>query len=634
MSRRKVTKKATLDALDMPLARGRVAKSSLVFNDGHAFLQLGNLEAPTVWRLGLARTSKSTGEEMAESFSVLGSRHVLAFKEVPAEFNPAADTMAPGPAIDGQTEFGLQTEDDHEYFVSKFGDLVGVVRIKRSAGGWSAGLSKSLVPRVLSDEAVKKGLMPPAGHSGLPKSLEGVVPTEYQYWKSTGDEATSLRDALVESGFFTEDTIKAVDGELRKVDVRYYLYENPPAPAAKSARAVRMEHTLGARVMKVVPRTLIGKGFNPFGADDWLEELDKSDAPHTLALLSPPDRSTSPREMARAASTLKGAFLIEHEDTKPARAAFAPTGVMFKLHGEPSRLFCSSFPPANLGPISWLAKAADGAVYKTREVGGVKICIDRPTGFVQKGTDQDGNEWSRTYTTDYGFIAKTNGGDGGSLDVFVGPCETSDRVFWVTQLKADGSFDEYKLFMGFDAPGPALDCFKAHIPARFFGTMSEVSVGMVKSLLNLDPFEVAKRLTGNAAAFVDLVATTVVKRAVISKDDQHYALGIVLEPDIVDAQNDTYSAEDIRSAFEKFAEHYRTIGLMHKTMLAHDKVSILENYLAPSDFQSGDVLVKKGTWLMGVRVNDPELWAGVRDGSITGFSIGGSAIRKPVSQGV
>ncbi len=147
MARRKVTKKQAPDALDMPLARGRVAKSSLVFNDGRAFLQLGNLEAPTVWGLALARTTKSTGEEMAASFDPMGSRHVVAFKDVPAEFNPAPDTMAPGPAIDGQTEFGLQTDDDHEYFVSKFGDLVGVIRVKRNAnGGWAAGLSKSLIP--------------------------------------------------------------------------------------------------------------------------------------------------------------------------------------------------------------------------------------------------------------------------------------------------------------------------------------------------------------------------------------------------------------------------------------------------------------------------------------------------------
>ncbi len=733
-TRRAVKKKAGLDPLDMPLAKGRVAKSSLVFNDGRAFLQIGNLETPVVWVLGLARTAKSTGEEMAASFDPLGSRHVVAFKEVPAEFNPPAASMAAGPAIDGQTEFGLQTDDDHEYFVSKFGDLVGVVRIKRNAGGgWSAGLSKSLTPRVLSDEAVKKGLMPPAGHSGLPKSLESVVPDEYQYWKASGPEAIAMRDALVESGFFTDETIKAVDGELRKVEVQYHLYE-PGAPTVAKSLA-RKVHTLGARVMKVVPAALIGKGFNPFEAADWLEELDKSDAPHTLALLSPPDRSTSPREMARAASTLKGAFLLEHDDTKPARAAFASTGVVFKLAGEPKRIFCSSFPPAS--SVAWLAKAADGAILKTVEVQGIKVQIDRPSGFVQKGTDQEGNEWSRTYSTDYGFIPKTNGGDGGSLDAFVGPSTKSDRVFWVTQLKADGSFDEYKLFMGFDSPREALDVFKAHIPLRFFGTMSEVSVGMVKSLLNLDPIEVEKALragvykiagvsydqlrqlvngalndayppdesgpcspcgvycddvyddkaifyrdgksfsvafsyangtvtlTGEPMAVVrtwvpaanatstqmrdeaekakkkpgavcmseKAISTTVVKRAVVSKDDQHYALGIVLEPDIIDAQNDTYSADDIRSAFEKFAEHYRNVGLMHKQMV-NDKVQILENYIAPADFQSGDVMVKKGTWLMGVRVTDPDLWAGVKDGSITGFSIGGSAIRKPVAQGV
>ncbi len=65
-----------------------------------------------------------------------------------------------------------------------------------------------------------------------------------------------------------------------------------------------------------------------------------------------------------------------------------------------------------------------------------------------------------------------------------------------------------------------------------------------------------------------------------------------------------------------------------------DRVSIVENYIAPADFELEGLTIKKGTWMMGCRVNDAGLWAGVKDGSITGFSIGGSAIRKPASQGV
>lgn len=701
--------------LDMPLAKGRVAKSAFAFYEGGAELRLGNLEEPLVWKLALARIAKSDGAAMAASFHPLGSRHTHVFKDVPAM--PSNDPATAAAAIDGQTEFGLLTEDDKEYFISKFGDLVGIVRIARKANGWVAGMSKSLVPRVLSDDAVKKGLMPPQGHSGLPKSLEAVVPNEFRYWLSSGEQAIEMRNALVESKFFTEDTIKAVDGELRKVEVRYFLYEAGAEPEAKSLPS------LATRVMEVLPDHLMGKGFAPFEADDWLEELDKNDSVGALAVLSPPDRSTSPREMARAASTLKGDFLLEHDDTKLARTAFASVGQVFKLAGEPSRIFCSSFPPSG---ASWLMKAADGTVKKVVDFQGIKVSIDRPKGFTQTGKDADGNEWSRTYVNDYGFIPRTNGGDGGSLDVFMGPSEKSDRVYWVEQKKADGSFDEFKLFLGFDSSSEVLNVFKAHIPIRFFGDMSEMTVAQMKALLNLEFAEVAKsvraairKISGvsfnqvrdavNAALdetfpredgtacspcgyyvedlFDDkavfyregkcyaiaytyqnglaslsgeplqvqrswqvvgsgetlkakkkpvacseaekAVSSLIVKRALRKDGEQKYVLGIVLEPDIVDAQKDTYTAEEIRGAFEKYAEEYRNVGLMHKQVI-NEKVSIVENYISPADFQMGDVLIKKGTWLMGVRVNDPTLWAACKEGSITGFSIGGSAIRKPV----
>lgn len=736
MGRQKVTKNAAAlpeRLRDMPLAKGRVAKSSLVFYEGGAELRLGNLERPIVWKLALARQAKSEATAMAESFSAFGNRHVHAFKDVPAMPAEQSPAIGPSVAIDGLTEFGLQTDDDHEYFVSKFGDLVGIVRIARKNGGsWTASLAKTLVPRVLTDEAVSKGLMPPAGHSGLPKSLESVVPEEYRYWQASSPaEAIQMRDALVESGFFGEDTIKAVDGELRKVEVKYYLYE--PGSDVLSAKAVAKRlPTLGDRVMKVIPGDFVGKAFTPMEKADWLEALDADDAPGNLAILSPADRTTSVREMARAASTLKGDFLLEHEDTKMARAAFGAVGQLFKMKGEPSRLFCSSFAPENIDQISWLAKAADGKVLKTIDFQGIKVQIDRPVGFVQKGTDPDGNAWERVYSADYGFIPKTNGGDGGSLDVFVGKSAKAESAFMVTTKKADGTFDEYKLFLGYDSLGEVLSVFKAHIPMRFFGDVSELTVGAVKSLLNLDPVEVAKQVraavvkvagvsydqlrclmnealteaygedppeggccgpysiycddlyddkaiffkegksyaigytyeggavqlqgtptpvvrtwqpvgqggdvqmrAGSSSAparkrELEVVRTLTVKRAVAKDGEQRYALGIVLEPDIVDAQNDTYSAEDIRSAFEKYAEHFRNVGLMHKTGV-NDKVAIVENYIAPVDFELGGITVKKGTWLMGVRLNDDALWSGVRDGSITGFSIGGSAIRKPVA---
>lgn len=39
--------------------------------------------------------------------------------------------------------------------------------------------------------------------------------------------------------------------------------------------------------------------------------------------------------------------------------------------------------------------------------------------------------------------------------------------------------------------------------------------------------------------------------------------------------------------------------------------------------------IAKGTWLLAVRVLSDDLWRRVKDGELTGFSIGGSARRVP-----
>jgi DNA adenine methylase len=110
--------------------------------------------------------------------------------------------------------------------------------------------------------------------------------------------------------------------------------------------------------------------------------------------------------------------------------------------------------------------------------------------------------------------------------------------------------------------------------------------------------------------------------------DERFVLGIVLEPEVVDAQGDIYSADEIRQAAHRFMEEFGGIGLMHR-LAVNDQVKVLECYVAPVDFAIAGVPVKKGTWLLGVRVLSDELWEQVKEGKLTGFSIGGSARRVP-----
>ena len=114
----------------------------------------------------------------------------------------------------------------------------------------------------------------------------------------------------------------------------------------------------------------------------------------------------------------------------------------------------------------------------------------------------------------------------------------------------------------------------------------------------------------------------------VDPNDERYVLGIVLEPEVVDAQGDIYSTEEIRAAAHRFMEEFGGLGLMHR-LRVNDQVKVLESYLAPTDFTIGDITVRKGTWMLAVRVLSDELWDRVKNGDLTGFSIGGSARRVP-----
>ena len=53
------------------------------------------------------------------------------------------------------------------------------------------------------------------------------------------------------------------------------------------------------------------------------------------------------------------------------------------------------------------------------------------------------------------------------------------------------------------------------------------------------------------------------------------------------------------------------------------KAEVQESYIAQKAFDLGDQEVAEGSWVLCVRVDDPDLWRKVKAGEITGFSVGG-----------
>jgi hypothetical protein len=112
-------------------------------------------------------------------------------------------------------------------------------------------------------------------------------------------------------------------------------------------------------------------------------------------------------------------------------------------------------------------------------------------------------------------------------------------------------------------------------------------------------------------------------------DDHHIVYGTVLAPHRRDSQGDLIVKEDdIRQAAHTYLEESRESDVQHAVEKA-DGVTLVESAMAPHDMVIGGKPVTKGSWFAAYKITNPEVWAKVDKGELTGFSIGGSGLRLP-----
>lgn len=112
---------------------------------------------------------------------------------------------------------------------------------------------------------------------------------------------------------------------------------------------------------------------------------------------------------------------------------------------------------------------------------------------------------------------------------------------------------------------------------------------------------------------------------IVGKDAKRQIVtGVVLEPNTEDAQGEMETPDQIENAFLQWSEYFGAIGIGHQD-LANERTVVVEKWIARADLELPDGPVKKGSWMLSVRVKDPDLWAAIEAGEITGFSIGGTA---------
>ena len=140
-------------------------------------------------------------------------------------------------------------------------------------------------------------------------------------------------------------------------------------------------------------------------------------------------------------------------------------------------------------------------------------------------------------------------------------------------------------------------------------------VSLVDKAANLRKFLVTKQADGKAEF-------STYSKILKVDDEKHYITGIVYEPMVEDAHGNFMTEDEIRKAAYWFAKHGDEVDLQHSFESA-DGLSVVENYVAPSDLTIGDTPVVKGTWIITVECSNEAVWQSVQKGELTGFSMGG-----------
>lgn len=154
------------------------------------------------------------------------------------------------------------------------------------------------------------------------------------------------------------------------------------------------------------------------------------------------------------------------------------------------------------------------------EFQGLPISIENKAGSSRHWYDPHADEHGTTKMKyPYGYVRGTLGVDGDEVDVFVGPDESSTKVFVVTQMKAPDfeDVDEQKVMLGFSSASSAKEAYLEHYTdSKFFGSMKELSVEQFKEKLKTHKGKLIKHL------FLSLTSANI-QQADLSKKDKDMA---------------------------------------------------------------------------------------------------------------
>lgn len=112
-------------------------------------------------------------------------------------------------------------------------------------------------------------------------------------------------------------------------------------------------------------------------------------------------------------------------------------------------------------------------------------------------------------------------------------------------------------------------------------------------------------------------------RIIKADDKAHFVTGIVYEPMVEDSQGNYMTEEEITKAAHWFIKNGNSVDIQH-SFEPFEGACVVESSVTKCDMEIEGQAIKKGTWLMTMEIDDPDVFESIQKGDITGFSMGGT----------
>lgn len=111
---------------------------------------------------------------------------------------------------------------------------------------------------------------------------------------------------------------------------------------------------------------------------------------------------------------------------------------------------------------------------------------------------------------------------------------------------------------------------------------------------------------------------------IIKVDEESQTIkGVVYEPNVLDAHGDWMSREDIKKSAHRFMKELRQQNVDTQHNLQKADAFVCESYIAQANDPDG---YAEGTWVVAMKIEDPELWQDVLKGEYGGLSMYGKGL--------